>query len=118
MVHNKVRLCKVKLLIRYSRDYPYSPPTIEIIDQENLPEPELKKINNLIEEEIEAHSDRQDMMVFDLCQNIMDILNIYAEPIKKYVYKVDLNSMTMWDQRQEQNKTKGFAIKNCIFIFR
>ena len=109
VVYSKVLMCKIKLLIRYTRNYPKTAPTIEIIESERLPQDELDKLEELIEEEIEKRLRRKEPMIFDLCQSIMESLNAYAEMNKKFIYRVDMTCPTMWDERQEKNKTKGLG---------
>ncbi len=107
VAHRQLLLCRVKLLVRYAKNYPKEAPTIEIAEHEKLPEEDLEKMEEIIEKEINTHLKRKTPVVFDLCQSLMEILNAFAEPRKKYIVKVDMNSKTMWDKREEDHKNKG-----------
>jgi len=112
VTHRRILMCRINLLFRYTKEYPRTPPTVEILEQERLPEEEIQKLEDIINREIGAHLRRKETLVFDLCQALMDHLNAYAEPLKKFIIKVDMNSATMWDEREAKNKYKGSF---CLF---
>lgn len=106
VAHRQILLCRIKLLVRYAKNYPKEAPVIEIAEHERLPEEEIEKMEEIIEKEINSHLKRRAPVVFDLCQSLMEIINAFAEPRKKYIFKVDMNSKTMWDKREEENKNR------------
>lgn len=110
VIYQKITMCRLKLLIRYTKTYPKTAPTIEIAESDRLPEDEISKIEDMIEEDIEKRLRRKEPMIFDLCQSVLEYMNAYAETKKKFIYRVDMNCPTMWDERQEKNKARGLEV--------
>ena len=50
------------------------------------------------------------MMVFDICQTLVENMKDYSEPQKEYFEKNDMKSSSMWDKMKEEQKKKGNLI--------
>jgi len=46
------------------------------------------------------------MMVFDICQTLVENMKDYSEPQKEYFEKNDMKSSSMWDKMKEEQKKK------------
>jgi len=100
-------MCLLRLSIKFPDAYPLDPPTIEIIEHEQLSESELTQVDELIQKQIHIHLAQQEMMVFDICQAVYDWLNAWSEPRKKYIMRTDETSSNLWDKREEEKRKRG-----------